>query len=307
MRPIFKALALTLLAAPTMSQTTIVGDAWVLGSMSVGTTTVSARWTAVASSADVVAFQVSGVDLTPFLRVGLDGTVGLSTHSAARLDVWGFADNSDVGLLLRSGDIYGASQGRFQMAFGQNGALNYRHAIATVHSDSTTHNSIDFRVWTPDAGTTSVASMTALSLVTSTASFGASAHVRPFGEPDVELVVSNGSLMGGGTIHVSSQVTPSSRGIKEDIAYLGQDEGQAAYGRLKSLKPVRFRYMRWKRKGYARDGRAPLRRGLLYEEAPEVIRGPGESLSLDQRLLESELAFQELARRLERLESEGGR
>jgi hypothetical protein len=37
------------------------------------------------------------------------------------------------------------------------------------------------------------------------------------------------------------------------------------------------------------------------------VRGPGDSLSLDQRLLESEMAFQEFARRLENLEKEVGK
>lgn len=288
------------------AQTTVVGDAWIQGRVIVGTATPAARMTVVPSSSSTGAvFQVSGVDLTPFLRVGVDGMVGLSTFSAARLDVMGSADSANVGLMLRGGNLYGGS-GMTQLAFGANGTSDERHAISSVHLSSTVHNSLGFLIWTPDAGTTSIATMTAMSLVTLSTASGAAVHVRPIGEPTVELVVSNGSSTGGGTIHVASQVSPSSRRFKTDISYLGEDERRQAYENVKNLKLISFRYMKMKGNGFVRDRRAASRRGLLYEEAPQSVRGPGGSVSLDQRLLESELAFQELARRLESLEKEAG-
>jgi hypothetical protein len=288
------------------AQTAIVGDAWVLGRVIVGTTTPAARMTVVASTFSAgAAFQASGVDLTPFLQVSNAGTVGLSTYSAAHLDVMGSADSANVGLMLRSGNLYG-SPGMTQLTFGANGTANERHAINSVHLSSTAHNSLDFLVWTPDAGTTSIATMTVMSLVTISTASGAAVHIRPVGDPVVELVVSNGASTGGGSIDLAAQVTPSSRRFKTDISYLSDDERARAYDDVRGLKPVSFRYMKKKGDGFARDRHAVLHRGLLYEEAPESVRGPGDSVSLDQRLLESEMAFQELARRLESLEKAVG-
>jgi hypothetical protein len=302
-------LALLMLAAPlaASAQTAIVGDAWIAGRVMVDTATPSARMSVVASSINAgVVFQTSGVDLTPFLRVGNDGTVGLSTYSAAHLDAAGSADSANIGLMLRSGNAYGSS-GMTQLTFGANGTSNERDAITSVHLSSTAHNSLNFLVWTPDAGTTSIATMTVMSLVTISTASGAAVHVRPVGDPAVELVVSNGASNGGGTIHLASQVTPSSRRFKTDISYLSDTERAQAYEDAKGLKHVSFRYMKANGNGFVRDRRAPLHRGLLYEEAPESVRGPGDSLSLDQRLLESEMAFQEFARRLENLEKEVGK
>jgi hypothetical protein len=305
-RRFFAAAAVLLaLCGTARAQTAIVGDAWIEGRVLVGTTT-AARMTVAASSTTSVPFQVSGVDLTPFLRVGADGTVGFSTYSAAHMDAAGSADDGAIGLELRSGNWYGSS-GRTQIAFGAAGTTNERHAIDSVHLSSTAHNSLDFRVWTPDAGTTSIATMTVLSLVTvaSVTTPSGSVHVRPYGDPEVELVVSDGGTTGGGTIHVANQVTPSSRALKTDISYLTEADRLQAYEDVKNLRHVSFRYK------HAGDGfwarrRRPVHRGLLYEEAPASLRGPGDGLVMDQRLLESELALQELAKKLETLDKEVG-
>jgi hypothetical protein len=298
------------LAAKAGAQTAVVGDAWIIGPVMVGTTTAaSSRLHVAASSATEVPFQVSGVDLTPFLRVAKDGKVGMSTYSAANVDVTGAGDSANTALMLQSGNLYGSGTTRIQLSFGENGTTNHRHAIKSVHSDSTTHNSLDFLIWSPDAGTaTSVATMTVLSLVTisSTAAIEASVHVRPIGDPKHELVVSDGNSTGGGTIHVSSQVTPSSRDWKRDIVYLGTDAEAAAYANERALNHVSFRYAKLKGARFVRNSRAPVRRGLIYEDSPEQVRGPGETLSFDQRLLESELAFKEFARKLEAAEREAG-
>lgn len=310
MKPLFLAALAALLASRAEAQTAVVGDAWIIGPVMVGTTTASnSRLNVAASSATETPFQVSGVDLTPFLRVGKDGRVGLSTTSAANLDVNGAGDSSSAALMLQSGNLYQGGTGRVQLAFGQDGTVNRRHSISSVHRDSTTHNSLDFKIWSPDAGTTSLATMTVLSLVTisSTAAIEASVHVRPVGDPMHELVVSNGASTGGGSIHVYNQVTPSSRDWKSDIDYLGAQDETAAYAHERGLKHVSFRYARMKGGGYARDSRAPIRRGLIYEDAPPEIRGPGETLSMDQRLLESELAFKEFSRKLEAVEREMGK
>ncbi|MDX6768919.1 MAG: tail fiber domain-containing protein [Elusimicrobiota bacterium] len=308
MRTLLLAALLVGRCAYASAQSAIVGDAWILGKVSVGTTTAGARFFVLASSSTEVPFQVSGVDLTPFIRVGRDGTVGLSTYSAAHLDASGTADSADMGLMLRSGDLYGAGGGRVQIAMGANGSTSRRHTFTTVHVDSTALNSLDMRIWTPDAGTAAdVATMTAASLVSSTAAFAGGVHVMPVGAPTVELTVSNGLSTGGGTLHAASVVTPSSRRLKSDVSYLAPTDEEAALARVRGLRHASFRYMKRKGAGYARDGRGPVRRGLIYEEAPDAIKGPAESLSLQQRLVESELAFKALARKLEALEREAAR
>lgn len=308
MRRLLGLVLLPMLAAAVSAQTAIVSDAFINGRVIVGTATASTRMTVSASSASAgPVFQVSGVDFTPFLRVANDGTVGLSTYSAAHLDVMSSGDSGAAALQLRGGNLYGGGTNISQIAFGANGTTSERHAVNSVHLSSAAHNSLDFRIWTPDAGTANIATMTVLSLVTISTASGASMHVRPVGDPVVELVVSDGGTTGGGTIHVANQVTPSSRKFKTDISYLDDAERAQAYETFKSLKPVSFRYMKRKGTGYVRDRDAPVRRGLLYEESPQELRGPGDSLSLDQRLLESEMAFQEFSRRLERLEKEVGK
>lgn len=303
-------LAASFLAARADAQTTVVGDAWIIGPVMVGTmTAASSRLHVVASPATEVPFQVSGVDLTPFLRVAKDGKVGMSTYSAANLDVNGAGDSSNTALMMQSGNLYQGGASRVQIAFGQDGTTNRRHAISSVHSDSTTHNSIDFLIWSPAAGSaTSMATMTVLSLVTisSTAAIEASVHVRPAGDPKHELVVSDGASTGGGSIHLAAQVSPSSRDWKRDIAYLGVADEAAAYANERELKHVSFRYARLKGGRFVRDSRAPIRRGLIFEDSSADVRGPGETLSLDQRLLESELAFKEFARKLEAAEKAVG-
>lgn len=297
------------LAVRAGAQTAIVGDAWIAGTVSVATASAeSSRLHVAASSATETAFQVSGVDLTPFLRVAKDGTVGVSTYSAARLDVAGSGDDESTSLMLHGGNLYGGGTTRVQIAFGEGGTTNRRHSIVSVHSDSTTHNSLDFLIWSSDAGSaTSLATMTVVSLVTISTATGASVHVRPVGEPEHELVVSDGDMTGAGTIHAANEVTPSSREWKRDISYLGAQDEAAAYAVERGLRHVSFRYARLKGGRFVRNRRAAVHRGLIYEDAPAELRGPGETLSLDQRLVESELAFKEFARKLEATEREVGR
>lgn len=303
------ALAVLLSAARADAQTAIVGDAWIVGQVIVGTTTpASSRFNVAAASATETPFQVSGVDLTPFLRVGKDGKVGLSTTSAAQMDVNGSGDTGDIAMMLHSGNLSGGGTSRVQIAFGQNGTTDRRHHIDSVHADSTTGNSVDFYIWTPAAGSAgTLATMEVASLVSISSASGASVHVMAVGVSTCEFTVSNGSSLGGGTIHVASQVSPSSREWKKDISYLTPAEEAEAYEKERALKHVSFRYAKLKKGRYVRDSRAAVRRGLIFEEAPAELRGPGESLSLDQRLLESELAFKEITRRLESLEQEAGR
>ncbi|MEK7389442.1 MAG: hypothetical protein AAB036_07075 [Elusimicrobiota bacterium] len=307
MRPARALLLLAALASGAYAQTSVVGDAWIVGPVLIGTTTASrSRVNVAASSGTLTPFQISGVDLTPFLRVGNDGKVGLSTYSAANLDVNGSGDSANVALQVHSGNLYQSASGRAQIAFGQDGTTNRRHHIDSVHVDSTAHNSLDVLIWSPDAGAANVATMTVVSLVTISTASGATVHVRPAGDPVAELTVSDGGGLGLGTVHAAAQVTPSSRDWKSDISYLGERDAAAAFDRVRGLRHVSFRYGRRKGGGFVRDTRAPLRRGLMYEEVPEILRGPGESVNATQRLVDAEMAFGVLARRLEAIRKEVG-
>jgi len=71
----------------------------------------------------------------------------------------------------------------------------------------------------------------------------------------------------------------------EDRYFLSRvDEEAAAYTRERGSSTASFRYARLKNGAtFLRNTRSPLRRGLIYERSGG-LRGPGESLSFDQRL-----------------------
>lgn len=295
---------LLLLAIGARAQSTVIGDAWFSGRLGVGTTSPAATIDVVNATTTTAAFQVSAVDETPFLQVASSGAVGVGVVPSAKLDVTGLADESAISLQLHNGNSAGTS-GSFQLALGVNGSADLRHAISTTHSTAAVGGSIDFFVWSPAVSTTAIGSLEPLSLVT--ASTGASMHVMPVGTPDVELEVSNGASIGGGTVHRASEGTHSSRKLKTEIVYLGADDARAAYADVAALHHVRFRYKSLKKGRLVDDRHQPVHRGLIFEETPASIRGAGDSVLVDERLTNAELATQELIRRIDRLEAEVGR
>ncbi|MCX5786929.1 MAG: hypothetical protein NTX64_00240 [Elusimicrobia bacterium] len=298
---------LLLLALPGLAlgqQTTIVDDAWIDGRAGVGTDAPSARLEIQASSASTTVFQISGVDETPFLQVGNQGGVSLSTTAAANLDVWGVADSSDAGVQLNGGSLYPATTGH-QILLGYAGASSHRHVWRTRHSTTTDNSSMDFLLWTPAQDPSVIGAMGALSVVT--ISTGAYVHVRPSsGTAIAELEVSDGFTMGAGTVHRAIEATHSSIDLKKDVQYLGETEERAAFEETLALKPVSFRYKGTRKKSWLwfLSKKGPMRRGLLYEEAPADLRGPGGSVSVDGRVASAELAMKELIRRLEAVSAE---
>lgn len=299
--PALAAALLAALAGRAAAQAYVVGDAWLQGRMTAGTTTTGARMEVMNGSATAAAFQVSGVDLTPFLVVASSGDAGLGVTPAAHLDLSGAADVDNAALILRNGNLSPAT-GRYQLTFGQDGTVDRRHAIRSIHADSLSGNALDFLVWTPAQSAAQVGSLGVLSLVTvASGTFAASfVHVRPAtGTATTDLVVSDGSTLGGGTVHRYQEVAPSSRELKTGIVYLDQAAEDRAAEEVLALKPVRFRYKRWTKRGWVRDRREGLHRGLIYEETPAVLHGPGKSLVIDERVAELELAARSLIRRLE--------
>lgn len=292
---------LLLLASCASAQTTITGDAWISGRLGVGTTSPAAVVDVVNGSTTTSAFQVSGVDATPFLQVASSGAVGIGIAPAANLDVYSQGDADAVGVQIHNGKNPGGSSA-FQLAFGVNGSADLRHAISTTHSTTTSGGSMDFFIWTPSVSTTAAPSLNLLSLVTTTNT--ASVHIMPAQTPFVELEVSSGSTLGGGAVHRALEGTHSSRDLKTDISYLTEADERAAFEEVKDLRHARFRYKRLKKGKLVRDRKQPLMRGLIYEDVPESIRAPDHSISYDRRLLNEEMATQELIRRLDRLDAE---
>jgi hypothetical protein len=298
---------LVALVQPVRAQTTINSDAWISGRLAVGASSATARMEVQESSTALAAFQVSGAGETPFWVVNSTGSVGAGVSPLARLDINGSADSGAVGLMLRDGNTL-PNTGSYQMAFGYNGTTNMRHAISTSHSTSAVSGSMDFYIWNTALSQSSVGSLDVLSLVViaTGAANMASMHVRPVGTSTVQLEVSDGSTTGGGTIERLYEGVPSSRQRKMEIAYLGENEEQQAYQDIKSLKPVEFRYKSFdkKKKILVRDTHQPMRRGLIYEDAPNNIKGPGQSIIIDQRVNNLEMATKEFLRRLDTLQSE---
>lgn len=286
---------------PASAQTTIVGDGLVQDRLSVGTTTAGGRVLVQASSGTTLPLQIEGVDQTPFLRVENTGKTGIGIAPQAELDVWGVADSSDTGVQLRSGNLFPATTS-YQLTFGYNGTSNLRHALRTLHSTATTSNEIEFLLWTPSVSTTAIGTLRVLALQTTAQ--GLTVQIDPFGQiADADLEVSNGSTLGGGSMLSGSEAVPSSRAFKTDISPLPEADQAAALQDVLGLKHVEYSYKRpWRWRP------EPTRhRGLIFEEAPASVRGPGETIVFDERLTNAELAVKELMRRLDRLEDKAGR
>jgi hypothetical protein len=89
-------------------------------------------------------------------------------------------------------------------------------------------------------------------------------------------------------------VGSSSERLKTDVSHLKPRDQLKAWDDVQALKHARFAY-----KGEPQG--SPLRRGLMYEDAPQSIHGPGRTLSMDARLANVELAIKEAAERLSRM------
>lgn len=153
-------------------------------------------------------------------------------------------------------------------------------------------NAFDFFLWNSTASPAALGSAQVLSLEAGVSGSTAAFHVVPVGTPDAELEVSNGVTLGGGRIMYGSAGQHSERRLKQDIRYLDDDE--RAYADAKALRHAAFRYR----------GEESLTRGLIFEDAPGSIRGPGETLVLDYRVLQLESALRVVARELRGLEAE---
>jgi hypothetical protein len=240
----------------------------------------------VARAENPFVFLVSSANGVSQFNVTNIGSLGINVDSPGQhIDISG-----ELG--LRSGNA-NTSTASIQVAFGGDGTLGERHALVSRHNSSVFGNSLDFYVWNNLATSTgSVAVTDLLAIQASTNPSGGVMHVRPAGDPSlgVELLVSNGSTLGGGSVIRAEVYSSSSEKVKTDVSKLGRRNEIQAYQDVMALKPARFAYKE-------EPAGALLRRGLIFEDTPESIRGPGYAVSLDARLANIEMAIKEAAQR----------
>jgi hypothetical protein len=277
--------ALLALAPTARADTQISGDLQITGQLGVGTQVPRARLEAQMDATDQYGLLVSSGNGAAMLSVDRQGKLGIGVTPSARVDVAGTGDSGSVGMWLRGGNSTSTTLSS-QIVFGTSTGT-YRHSIGTRHvSEQSFGNSIDFFLWDSTGQPEAVGTLNVLSLqAISTYSF-VSTHILPFGSPDAELEVSNGVTTGGGRIIRAAETSPSSREWKTDIVHLDSAAFTAAEVDVRALRHARYRY-----KDAAGRGIGPVYRGLIYEDAPSSIKGPGNSLIQDYRLLNLEMAL----------------
>lgn len=133
-------------------------------------------------------------------------------------------------------------------------------------------------------------------------------HVHPSGTADVDLEVSNGSTTGGGTIHRAASGTHSEMNRKDRIVYLPVQAESSAVDDIKSMRHAKFKYKRINRLTGAFEPSKEEDQtyiGMMYEEAPDSIKGDNGDIIIDKRIALLEMAIKELVREIEVLKSRG--
>ncbi|MBI3548639.1 MAG: hypothetical protein HY078_06250 [Elusimicrobia bacterium] len=296
------------LSMPAFADTTIPNDLQVTGQIGAGTTVPQARFEIRMSSTDAYALKVSSPNGTGLLTLDKAGRLGIGLEgSQAALELTGSGNAGLTDLELRSGNsssTYSSSQIVFASTSGA-----YAHSLRTRAIDSQNlGNSLDFFLWNSTLTPTTLGDLRALSLEAVPYGSTASFHVMAVSTPTAELVVSDGLSMGGGTLEYGSSAVHSSRALKGDIAYFSPQEIQKALDEVRELRHARFRYKRAAqtpqgRTVLMRDESRPVMRGLIYEEAPESIRGPNNVIVLDSRVLNLEMALQAAHQKIADLET----
>ena len=287
---------LALLAPAARADTILTGDWQVTGQVGVGTAIPRARLEVKVSTADAYGVRVSSADGAALMTIQTDGKVAVGSGTAVgRVDIRGTGAGGETGALMRVGNS-SSSATSAQVVFASTGAYGYAHAIRTrATAGQNLGNAVDFYIWLDTAQPTAMGTWNALSLAAVPYASTGSVHVNPVGTADVELEVSDGTTTGGGTILRAAAVSPSSRSLKKDIAALGAEGRAKAYADLKSLRHARYRYKTQK-------AGTPLTTGLIYEDAPESVRGSGRTVVFDARVALLEAALQEAATQIAELE-----
>ena len=121
---------------------------------------------------------------------------------------------------------------------------------------------------------------------------------------DADLEVSDGATVGAGAIHRATSGTHSSRNRKSHIRNFNPAEKMKAYDDVKALDAVEFRYKVRNSSGVLVVNPAgKLRKGHILEDAPASIVD-GETIIIDHRILNLELALQIVIDRVETLQAD---
>lgn len=293
----FAAFLLGLGLCPAAAAQTTVTDATVGEFMGVGTYIPRARFHVQASSQDAYGLILSSADGRVMVAVDAAGRTGLEAAAPeARLTVGGAGDAGEIGTLLRAGGSSVSVSG-VQVSFSDNGQSGGRHGLKTRSSATALFgNGLDFTLWRSTGQPSKMGSDLVLSIEAGVSGSSAGFHVVPATSTasDAEVEVSDGLVLGGGVVRYLTAGTHSSRKLKSDVQYLDSAALDQALADIEALKPVRFSY-----RG-SRDGRRM--RGVLFEEAPASIRGAHDTVVLDERLLNLELALQAIGVREKDLE-----
>lgn len=298
MTPAAIAILAAVLAAPAAAQTTMTGDAVMPGPVGVGTEIPWATLHVQVSSTDAYGLIVSSPSGKVMLSVDAAGRSAVGGGiSQSRLTVNGTPDSGDVALLLRAGGSTGSVEG-VQASWAYDSTATYSHSLRTRSSTSALlGNGLDFYLWRDTSTPNVLGTERVLALESSIAAASGSFHIVPSTHtPDAEVEVSNGVTLGGGIVRYGSSGPPSSRALKSDISPLDAGALDRAYADVKALKHVRFRY--------SGDPSARRMRGLLFEEAPESVQGAHETINLNDRLLNLELALQAVNGRIRAVDLE---
>ena len=296
-----RALTLTLLLA-ALSPVIAFADAittdglQITGQLGVGGQVPMARLDVRLSASDDYALKVSSQDGTALLVLDKAGRLGIGVASpSANLDIFGTGDSGNLGLQLRSGNSSGTIDSS-QIVFALGGTNTYRHSLRTRAVDGQNlYNEVAFYLWNSTNAPTTLGSLRVMSLQAIPYASTACVHILPpttGTTADADLEVSNGVTVGGGTMHRASVSSPSSRDLKTNITYFDEGRRRQAYEEVTALRHVRFRY---------KDSKQ-LHRGLIYEDAPESIKGRGNGVVLNDRLANLEMALLVAGHKIEELE-----
>ncbi len=276
-------------------------DFQVTGQLGVGTRLPRARLEVQMSPSDQLAVKIAGPGRETLLAVDRFGRVGIGTlRPEATLDI--DAPGND-GMLLRAGGREVEQQGD-QIAFTNRELNGPRFGLRTRHTIGPRGvNAMDF-VFSTNRGRSWNWRDSGILTVASSNRSACSVQVRPVGFPEFELEVSSGDgAVGGGIIRYRHAGEHSDSSSAKRIENLDKAAATRAYADVRGLRHAAFRYKQTTRKGYVADQAMPLTQGLIYEDAPESIRGPDNTLIVDERVMNLELALQAINQKIDEAEA----
>jgi hypothetical protein len=268
----------------------------ITGQLGVGTKLPQARLDLQMDQNDRYGLRVSAADGRPLFMVGPDAraAIGLNLSSAresARLDLHG-------SVLLRAGSSDDEAQDN-QVAFAAVRGQSSQFSIRSRHSrDGKSENAIDIYAFGARTDWQRGRGLRVLSVESGPSRrCGVSISASGTRRTSFALEVSSGSVPGSGAIRYGSSAMPDPRSAWVSPNYVDDGRAVAAYKTIMELKHVEANYIGSEQVG------VPGMRGVLYDDAPESIRGPDRSVVVDARVAELELALKAIRSKIAALEN----